>query len=91
MIQFVDLNRQYAQIKDEVHAKIDEVIKSKAFVQGKFAKTFEDEYAKLHGLKHVIGCSSGGGCSKDRKDIPQSIGERSVFPCLRVYHFDRVF
>ena len=59
MIQFVDLNRQYEQIKDEVHAKIDEVIKSKAFVQGKYAKAFEEEWAKMHGLKNVIGCSSG--------------------------------
>ena len=59
MISFVDLNRQYDQIKDEVHRAIDEVIRSKAFVQGKYAKVFEEEYAKLHGLKHVIGCSSG--------------------------------
>jgi dTDP-4-amino-4,6-dideoxygalactose transaminase len=59
MIQFVDLGRQYETIKDEVNAKVMEVIESKAFVQGKYAKKFEEEYAALHGLKNVIACSSG--------------------------------
>ncbi len=59
MIPFVDLNRQYEQIKTGIQQSIDEVIRSKAFVQGKYAKIFEGEYAKLHGLTHVIGCSSG--------------------------------
>ncbi len=59
MIKFVDLNRQYEQIKDEIHAKIDEVIRTKDFVQGRFTRELEKEYGAMHGFKHMIPCSSG--------------------------------
>ena len=59
MIPFVDLNRQYDQIKDEILEKINEVLVSKAFVQGKHAGTFEKEYAEAHQLPYFFGCSSG--------------------------------
>jgi len=58
-IPFVDLNKQYEQIKDEVLEQIHEVIESKAFVQGKYAKKFEEEYCEMFGLRYVLGCSSG--------------------------------
>ncbi|MFH0976366.1 MAG: DegT/DnrJ/EryC1/StrS family aminotransferase [Spirochaetota bacterium] len=59
MIPFVDLNRQYNEIKNEVQSKIGEVLASKAFVQGKHANLFEKEYAKAHKLPYFFGCSSG--------------------------------
>jgi dTDP-4-amino-4,6-dideoxygalactose transaminase len=59
MIQLVDLDKQYATIKNEILAKIEEVIASKAFIQGKYASEFGAVFASMHDCAYGIGCSNG--------------------------------
>ena len=59
MIPLVDLEAQYRQIKGEIAAMIDEVLCSKAFIQGKYVAALEKEFAPLHQSAHAIGCSNG--------------------------------
>ena len=59
MIPLVDLDAQYQQIKDEVGAMINEVIASRAFIQGRYVTAFEQEFSNLCGADHAVGCSSG--------------------------------
>jgi dTDP-4-amino-4,6-dideoxygalactose transaminase len=58
-IPLVNLDRQYAAIKDEVAAAISEVLESKAFILGPYVQRFEAAFAVFQGTKHAIGCSSG--------------------------------
>lgn len=59
MIPLVDLEAQYNSIKTEVNTKIDEVINSREFIQGKFVTEFESAFSKLHQVNNVVGCSNG--------------------------------
>jgi dTDP-4-amino-4,6-dideoxygalactose transaminase len=58
-IPFVNLDRQYAAIKDEIAAAIAAVLESKAFILGPHVRSFEAAFASFQGAKHAIGCSSG--------------------------------
>lgn len=59
MIQLVDLDKQFASIKNEIMAKIEEVLVSKSFVQGKYATEFGAQFASVLGCQFGIGCSNG--------------------------------
>src|SRR5258705_9933950 len=58
-IPLVDLKAQYATIKDEINDAIAKVIGDTAFIAGKYAKVFEEEFAKYAGFQHCIGCGNG--------------------------------
>lgn len=58
-IPFVNLDRQYDALRDEMAAAISKVLESKAFILGPFVAAFEQDFAAFIGVKHVIGCSSG--------------------------------
>ncbi len=58
-VPFVDLKTQYHQIKDEILKEINEVLDNTAYVCGKKAKKFEEDFAKLHDIKFCIALSSG--------------------------------
>src|ERR1044071_10219723 len=58
-IPFVDLKSQYHSIKDEIDQSISDVIEESAFIGGKYVKAFENAFAKLYGVKHVISCANG--------------------------------
>jgi UDP-2-acetamido-2-deoxy-ribo-hexuluronate aminotransferase len=58
-IQMVDLKSQYAKIKDEINAGIQEVIDKASFIKGPQVKKFEDSLAKYLNVKHVIACANG--------------------------------
>jgi len=58
-IPLVDLKAQYATIKTEVDQAISNVLADTAFIAGKYAKKFEDEFAVYAGFKHCIGCGNG--------------------------------
>lgn len=55
----VDLHNQYAQIKPEIDAAIQDVLDSTAFIQGPQVATFAKELADYTGAKHVIPCANG--------------------------------
>jgi dTDP-4-amino-4,6-dideoxygalactose transaminase len=58
-IPFVDLKAQYLSIKDEIDEAIHSVIDETAFIKGKYVQEFEENYAKVYGVKHVISCANG--------------------------------
>lgn len=58
-VPLVDLSAQYKQIKDEVHAALDQVMESNAFILGKAVEDFEQAFAARHQAKRCVGVSSG--------------------------------
>jgi dTDP-4-amino-4,6-dideoxygalactose transaminase len=58
-IPFVDLSAQYQNIKPAIDAAIENVICDTAFIGGKYVKAFEQQFAALYGVKHVIPCGNG--------------------------------
>ena len=51
--------RQYHGIKNEIDAKIAEVLESGEYVMGPMLKRFEKQFADYCGMKHVVGVNSG--------------------------------
>lgn len=58
-VPFVDLRAQYLSIKQDIDSAIASVINETAFIGGKYVKAFEQKFAELYGVKHVIGCANG--------------------------------
>ncbi len=59
MIPMVNLQAQYAEIKDEVEHGLAETIRQCSFILGPNVQAFEKEAAKYLGVKHAVGCASG--------------------------------
>lgn len=58
-IPFVDLQAQYAPLKDEILAAIASVLDSMQLFQGPQQRAFEDEFARFCGCQHAVGVSNG--------------------------------
>ena len=58
-VPFVDLKTQYLGIKDEILIEINDVLDSTAYICGKKAKKFEEDFAIIHDVKHSVGLSTG--------------------------------
>ncbi|RJR34371.1 MAG: DegT/DnrJ/EryC1/StrS family aminotransferase [Desulfobacteraceae bacterium] len=58
-IAFVDLRRQYDEIRGEIDRAMEEVISKTAFVGGPYLKSFEEGFAAFCGVKHCIGVGNG--------------------------------
>jgi len=58
-IQMVDLQSQYAKIKNTVDASIQEVLNSTAYINGPLVHQFQADLEKYLGVKHVIPCANG--------------------------------
>jgi dTDP-4-amino-4,6-dideoxygalactose transaminase len=58
-IPMLDLKAQYASIKNEIDAKVLEVLSSQNFILGAEVKALEDEIAALSGVRFAVGVSSG--------------------------------
>lgn len=58
-VPLLDLDAQYAPIRDQVLKAIEEVVDSKQFILGKKVAAFEAEVAQYIGAKYAIGVSSG--------------------------------
>lgn len=59
MIPFVDLKPQYADLKDDIHKKINRVFDHGMYIQGPEVKECEQALSEFVGCKHTITCSSG--------------------------------
>jgi len=59
MLRVVDLRPQYAALRDEVIAALQEVADSHLYVLGPKVKEFEEAFAAYVGAKHCIGVNSG--------------------------------
>jgi len=58
-VPFVDLYAQYQSIKTDIDNAINGVITKTAFIGGEYVKEFEQKFAELYGVKHVISCANG--------------------------------
>ena len=58
-IPFVDLKAQYSSIKEEIDQAISNVIQESAFIGGKYAKAFEEDFADYVGVKNCVGVGNG--------------------------------
>lgn len=58
-MQFRDLNRQYNHIKSDIDKRIQSVIDSVEFIQGKEVKELEEKLAEYVGVKHCVSCANG--------------------------------
>jgi dTDP-4-amino-4,6-dideoxygalactose transaminase len=58
-IQMVDLQAQYARIKQDIDAGIQEVIDSAAFIKGPKVSAFQEHLEAYTGAKHVINVGNG--------------------------------
>ena len=59
MIKFLDLHKINERFRDEIDARIKEVLDSGWYLLGNQDKTFEENFAKYCGVKHCIGCANG--------------------------------
>lgn len=58
-MQFRDLKKQYAVLKNEMDQAILDVVASSAYVMGPKIKEMETAFADYVGVKHCIACNSG--------------------------------
>jgi len=58
-LRLVDLKAQYATIKTEIDAAIQQVLESTAFINGPDVGAFEAEFAQFCGVSHAVGMASG--------------------------------
>jgi dTDP-4-amino-4,6-dideoxygalactose transaminase len=58
-VKLLDLQAQYAPIREEIRAALDEVFDHQALVLGPHVEKFEKNLAAYCGVKHAIGVSSG--------------------------------
>jgi len=58
-INFVDLKKQYQNIKPEIDEAIQQSIDNTSFILGKEVDEFEDNFSKFCGAKYAIGVASG--------------------------------
>ncbi len=59
MIKFLDLEKQYLNIKDEIDDVIENVIRKSAFIGGEYVEKFENEFASYQEAKYCIGVGNG--------------------------------
>lgn len=58
-INFVDLQKQYKEIKRDIHRAIFEVLSSAQFISGHDNLELEKEFAKFIGVKYAVGIGNG--------------------------------
>lgn len=58
-VPLLDLKVQYASIKEELRAAVDEVMESCRFILGPYVQKFEEEIAAYTGTKYAVGVASG--------------------------------
>lgn len=58
-IPFLDLKKQYQQIKEEIFPLIEEVFEKNAFTNGFTVKNFENDFAKYCETEHAIAVNNG--------------------------------
>ena len=58
-VSFINLKRQYEEIKSEIDGAIEEVVSKQQFVGGDILKNFETKWLDFLGAKHGCGCSTG--------------------------------
>lgn len=80
-IPLVDLQVQYAGIKEEIDAAVRFVLDSQSFIGGHFVTTFEEEFSQFTGAQHVIGVANGtDALTLALRSLMLDIGEEVIVP-----------
>ncbi len=58
-VRFLDLGQQYLSLKAEIDSAIADVIRDAAFISGKYASRFEQQFAAYAGAAHCLACANG--------------------------------
>ncbi len=58
-VPFFDLEEHFSDTSDEVRAAFEAVFESQKFILGPQMEQFEEEFARLVGTRHAVGCASG--------------------------------
>lgn len=58
-IPFVDLKKQYQEIKEEIDKAIFSVLNDGAFIGGKYVQRFEEQFARYVGVRNCVGVGNG--------------------------------
>ncbi len=58
-IPFMDLEAQFKSIEGPIRQAIDEVLRTRSFIQGPLVDKFNKEFLRIHGGKYGIGCANG--------------------------------
>lgn len=58
-MKFIDLSRQYEQIKEQAEVRVLNVMRSTNYILGEEVKSFEKACAAYLGVKHAIGVANG--------------------------------
>lgn len=58
-VPFVDLKAQYLSLKDEFDAAVAKVMSETAFIGGRYAAAFENEFAEYLGVSHCVAVANG--------------------------------
>src|SRR5450631_3315485 len=58
-VKLLDLQVQYAPMREEIRSAIDEVCDAQSLILGPFVARFEKNLAAYCGVKHAIGVTSG--------------------------------
>ena len=58
-VPFVDLKAQYASLKGEIDDAVLGVLSETAFISGRYATAFEDEFAAYLCVEHCVGVANG--------------------------------
>ncbi len=58
-VPFLDLKKQYMEIREEVDKAVQDIIGECSFIGGKHVSLFEKEMESYLGVSHVLGCGNG--------------------------------
>ena len=58
-IPVLNLKAQHERLRSEILGALEDVYDSMAYIQGRHAGAFEEQFADSHGVKYVAGCSNG--------------------------------
>jgi len=58
-VPFLDLHSQYLEIKDEIQAAFDDILRRTAFISGKYVERFEKEFGEAIQVGFCLATSSG--------------------------------
>lgn len=58
-MQFIDLKTQYALLKTDIDARIQNVLDAQAFIQGPEVRELETALAQFSGARRVVTCANG--------------------------------
>ena len=58
-VKFLDLRKQYEEIKPDIDLAIAGVIRDALFVSGPYATKFEENFASFQNARYCVGCANG--------------------------------